>query len=87
MFEVKAIVTPQRLDAVRAAPRVVAQMPGPDTSRVTAGAVTGLGSLGAGAILKSGDVHVRCLTTRRNLSAESTEPFPKSRDPHRTEHG
>lgn len=41
----------------------ITAFPGSDTSRVAAGVVTGLGILGAGTILKSGDTQVRGLTT------------------------
>ncbi len=41
----------------------ITAFPGSDTSRVAAGVVTGLGFLGAGTILKSGDTQVRGLTT------------------------
>ena len=47
----------------------ITAFPGSDTSRVAAGVVTGLGFLGAGTILKSGDTHVRGLTTAAGMWA------------------
>ena len=47
----------------------ITAFPGSDTSRVAAGVVTGLGFLGAGTILKSGDTQVRGLTTAAGMWA------------------
>ncbi len=47
----------------------ITAFPGSDTSRVAAGVVTGLGFLGAGTILKSGDTQVRGLTTAAGIWA------------------